>query len=346
MGGGKRRPPVTNIQLAFKPELREYASGNRLRPLDGKLHREDGRTIKHAYGTSEWWVNDKLHRTDGPAVENADGTRSWWQNGKLHRIDGPAAESAPLLPLLDFVPHPASLAGCSIANRRRPGSAAERGRPIERPVTAADAGGMPLPARLIALCLLAPLVAACGYDTGSDLRPALERVTPPGARVIGACGGSSGLIDEPSYTCTYLFPGEGGEVADQIATALRTDGFAVSCSRPGELAALRGDVRITAELTPGGWISTMGGVVNVYPPGYRPEGSRAVAKGSVAVDLSASRQPKASADFWRRYVAGGGRCDRPLVLPHPLEVCVTWWNGEVGMRASDTAARRRLGPQV
>ena len=205
---------------------------------------------------------------------------------------------------------------------------------------------MPFPARLVALCILPALGAACGYDAGSDLRPAVERVTPPGARVVGACGGSSGLIDEPSYSCTYLIRGEGGELADEIATALRKDGFAVSCSRPGEVAALRRNVRVTAELTPGGWTSTRGGVVNVYPPGYRPEGSRAVPKGSIAVNLSASRQAEASADFWRHYVAEGGRCDRPLVLPHPLELCVTWWNGEVGMKTSETAARRRLGPQV
>jgi hypothetical protein len=205
-----------------------------------------------------------------------------------------------------------------------------------------------MPARrgLSVLCVLVCLTPGCGYDTGPDLRPAVERVTPSGALRVAACGGSSGLIDEPSYSCLYMVPGRVGVVTQTIATALQAQGFAVSCARPGELAALRGNVRITAEVTGEGSISRSGGVANVLAGGYRPEGSRPIPRGSVVLDLDATRQPESSAAFWRRHVAEGGRCDRARIPIHPLEVCVAWWNGPVGMTTSEAARRRRAGPGV
>ena len=202
------------------------------------------------------------------------------------------------------------------------------------------------PPRLLALCLLLPLLPACGYDTGADLRPVVERITPSGARPLAACGGSSGLIDEPSYGCKYLVRGEAEKVSEAIASALRSEGFAVSCPRAGELAALRRDIRVTAEVTPSGWISHASGVANVFEGGHRPEGSQPIPKGSVALDLDASRQSDASSAFWRRHVAEGLPCNRSLVQPHPLEHCVTWWNGPVGMETSEAARRRHAGPAV
>jgi len=200
--------------------------------------------------------------------------------------------------------------------------------------------------RLVALCFAIAILSACGYDTGVDLPPVLERVVPSGARPVTTCGGSSGLIDEPSYSCTYLVRGEAGAIADRIARALRRDGYAVSCPRPGELAALRDDVRVTAEVTAGGSISRSGGVANVFPSGYRPEGSHPIPQGFVALDLGAIRQSEASAAFWRGQVAAGLPCDRAPVAPDPLEVCITWWNGPVGSATSETARRRRAGPGV
>ena len=56
------------------------------------LHRTDGPAIEYADGDKIWYVDGKLHRTGGPAVEQANGRRSWYVDGKLHRTDGPAVE--------------------------------------------------------------------------------------------------------------------------------------------------------------------------------------------------------------------------------------------------------------
>ena len=59
---------------------------------DGKLHREDGPTIKWSDGSKLWYLNGKKHRENGPAVEWPGGNKLWYINGKLHREDGPAVE--------------------------------------------------------------------------------------------------------------------------------------------------------------------------------------------------------------------------------------------------------------
>lgn len=202
------------------------------------------------------------------------------------------------------------------------------------------------PRRLSVLFLLVSILPACGYDTGADLRPAVEKATPAGARSVSSCGGSSGLIESPSYGCVYVMRGDVAAVTNGIAKALRTEGFAVSCRRPGELRALRGNVRMTAQVTGEGLISTSGGVANVLAGGYRPEGARPVPRGSVVVNLDASRQVEASAAFWRSIVAEGGRCDRAPRREHPLELCLTWWNGPVGFETRAAARRRHAGPAV
>lgn len=190
------------------------------------------------------------------------------------------------------------------------------------------------------------VVSGCGYDHGRDLGLLVQAVSPTGAHPVTACSGSSGLIENPSYGCTYLVRGNGGAVTESLARALRQEGFAVGCSAPGSLAALRGDVRVTAEVTQYGSIVASGGVVNVFGAGYRPEDSQAIRRGFVALRLDASRQSTASAALWQAQVEDGGRCDRPLVPPDPIEQCLTWWNGPVGQATSAAAVRGRLGPEA
>jgi hypothetical protein len=202
------------------------------------------------------------------------------------------------------------------------------------------------PRRLLVLSLLLPLVAGCGYDEGADLRPAVERITPPGGVALEACGGSSGLIDYPSHSCTYLVRSTTAAATQSLASTLRREGFVVSCRQPGELAALRGDVRVTAEVTEHGSISTAGGVVNVLRGGYRAEGARRIPSGSVVVRVGAIRQSESSAAFWRRQVEEGGRCDQSPAPINPLEHCVNWWNGPVGRTTSESVRRRRIGGPV
>lgn len=49
---------------------------------NGKVHREDGPAIEHAYGATEWWRDGLRHREDGPAIECADGLKRWFLNGE------------------------------------------------------------------------------------------------------------------------------------------------------------------------------------------------------------------------------------------------------------------------
>ena len=60
----------------------EWAKGDKLWYVNGKLHREDGPAVERANGYKAWFINDKRHREDGPAIEYADGSKEWWINGK------------------------------------------------------------------------------------------------------------------------------------------------------------------------------------------------------------------------------------------------------------------------
>jgi hypothetical protein len=189
------------------------------------------------------------------------------------------------------------------------------------------------------------IVAGCGYDTGGDLPAIVERATPAGAQLVTACGGSSGLIESPSHGCTFLAPGDGGAVTAAVARALREQRFDVACPRPGEITAVRDDVRVLAEVTQYGSIVASGGVANVYGSGYRSRGSQLIPAGSVAVKIGASRLVEVSAPSWRSRAQEGGHCAAALPKPNLVERCVNWWNG-VGWRTGDQALSLRARPPV
>lgn len=67
-------------------DVRWYKEGSNIH------HREDGPAIEFANGDKLWCLNGRLHRVGGPAVENINGTKEWAVNGKTHREDGPAIE--------------------------------------------------------------------------------------------------------------------------------------------------------------------------------------------------------------------------------------------------------------
>lgn len=184
------------------------------------------------------------------------------------------------------------------------------------------------------------MVAACGYDAGKDLPGVVDRATPAGAEPVGECGGSPGLIESPSHHCTYFVPGELNEVTTVVADALVEQGFDVSCrgdQTTVEIAGLRGNVRVHAEVTADGSLTDDGdGAVNVYEPGYVPRRAQPIPAGSVALSLAASRQPEASADFQREWNAGGFVCAEDVLEEQTLQGCVETWNGP------DNAANRRL----
>ena len=174
------------------------------------------------------------------------------------------------------------------------------------------------------MIFLVVLAAACGYDEGKDLPAVVERATPAGAELVGECSGSPGLIESPSRGCTYLVPGETDEVTAAVAEALANQGFAVSCrlnETTVEIAGLRGNVRVRAEVAANGSV-TGGGVV--------------IPAGSVALSVTAARQIEASATFQRQWVAGGFPCTEGVLNDQTLEGCVAAWNG------SDKPANRRL----
>jgi hypothetical protein len=183
-------------------------------------------------------------------------------------------------------------------------------------------------------------VAACGYDTGRDLPGVVDRATPAGAELVGECGGSPGLIESPSHGCTYVVRGELDEVTTVVADALVEQGFDVTCrgdEATVEVAGLRGNVRVSAEVTADGSLTDDGdGAVNVYEPGYSPPRARRIPAGSVALSLAASRQSEASADFQREWIAGGFACAEDVLEEQTLEGCVEAWNG------LDNEANRRL----
>lgn len=186
--------------------------------------------------------------------------------------------------------------------------------------------------------LVIALLTGCGYDTGDDLPGVVEAVTPSGAQPVTACGGSTGLIESPSHSCTFFAPGVGGAVTVEVARSLRREGFEAGCQRPGEVAAVRDDVRVSVEVTQHGWVVASGGVANVLGGGYRPRGSQPIPPGSVALEISASRLPEASAGFWLGLARERGRCEAPLPKPNLAESCVNWWNG-VGFATGNEAVR-------
>ena len=175
---------------------------------------------------------------------------------------------------------------------------------------------------LILATVAALLVAGCGYDDGPDLAPAVERATPPGARALAACGGSGGLIESPSRSCTFFAPGNSGTVTTEIANALRGDGFDVACRRPGEITAVRDDIRLLAEVTRHGSADA----------------------GSVTVKIGASRLAEASAASWKSRAREGGGCAIPVPKPNLAQFCVNWWNVSGIDTGSDAVRRGARGP--
>ena len=175
----------------------------------------------------------------------------------------------------------------------------------------------------VALGIVAFLLVAagCGYDDGADLAPVVDLATPAGASTLAACGGSSGLIESASRSCTFFAPGDSGAVTTEIANALRGDGFDVGCRRPGEITAVRDDIRLLAEVTQHG------------------------SAGSVAVKIDASRLNEASASFWRGLAREGGSCATPVPKPNLAEFCVNWWNVS-GIDTGSDAVRRGARPPV
>jgi hypothetical protein len=101
-----------------------------------------------------------------------------------------------------------------------------------------------------------------------------------------------------------------------VANALREDGFEVACRTPGEVTAVRDDIRVLAKVT--------------------QDGSAA---GSVAVKIDASRLAEASASYWRNLAREGGRCAAPVQKPNLAEFCVNWWNVS-GIDTGSDAVRR------
>jgi hypothetical protein len=189
------------------------------------------------------------------------------------------------------------------------------------------------------------LLAGCGYDAGSDLPGVVEAVTPADAQLLIRCGGSSGLIEPPSHGCTFFTPGEGSAVTAAVAHALRGQGFEAGCPRPGEINAVREDVRVSVEVTQYGSVVASGGVANVFDVGYRPRGSQPIPTGSVALEISASRLPEGSVGFWVGRANERGRCDAPLPKPNLAANCVNWWNG-VGWETGDEAIRLKAQRRV
>jgi hypothetical protein len=198
--------------------------------------------------------------------------------------------------------------------------------------------------RLLLLAAVAVSVpAGCAYDEGRDLPPIVQRATPTGARLLTPCGGSSGLIDPPSYGCVFFVRGSGAAVTASLARVLGEEGFTVACPSPGKITAVRDNVLVLAEVTQYGSVVARGGIANVFEAGWRPRGSKPIPPGWVALDLDALRLE--SAAFWRAQAARAGRCDRPLLEPNIVEHCVNWWNG-VGTPTAREAVRRRARPLV
>lgn len=205
---------------------------------------------------------------------------------------------------------------------------------------------MPRISGLLALLVVAT-GAGCGYDEGKDLPGIVEAVAPAASHVVGTCGGSSGLIESPSHGCTFFAPGEPRKVAVAVARALIKQGFEVSCRGGGmtiEVTGLRGDVRAAAEITGDGTVTTSGGVVNVFAPGYVPPGADPIPTGSVALKLSASRQSDASAGFNQSRIREGAPCSTTGLRRQTLDLCIEEWNGLGNERNRRLALQRARVP--
>lgn len=202
-----------------------------------------------------------------------------------------------------------------------------------------------LPAAIITLVALG-VFGGCGYDAGSDLPGIVEAVTPAGSRLITACGGSGGLIESPSHSCTFFARGDGSDVTAAVAEGLRGRGFAVACPAAGEITAVDEDVRVLVEVTQYGSVVGSDGVASVSDYGYRPRGSQVIPAGWVALRIAASRLVQASAASWRSRAREGGACHAALTKPNLAEYCVNWWNGLGGRKAAAEALRLRALPPV
>lgn len=117
-----------------------------------------------------------------------------------------------------------------------------------------------------------------------------------------------------------------------IVNALRGDGFEVACRQPGEVTAVRDDIRFLAEVKQNGSVDA-------------PGGAKPIPAGSVAVKIDASRLNEASAAFWRSLAREGGRCAAPLPKPNLAQFCVNWWNVS-GIDTGSDAVRRGARPPV
>lgn len=149
------------------------------------------------------------------------------------------------------------------------------------------------------MLVLVAAAAGCGYDAGGDLRPIVADATPPGARLVGMCGGSTGVIESPSHSCKYLVPGNAGEAVASVARALAQTGFRISCEARGyEITLLgeRGDVRVLARAVAAGTVIDDGDVVNVNP-GARATGGNRIPRGSAFLDVDASRRTDTSEEL-------------------------------------------------
>jgi hypothetical protein len=204
-------------------------------------------------------------------------------------------------------------------------------------------------ARLQAILILASLVTAgCGYDEGEELPGIVARATPAGAKLVGECGGSPGLIESPSRECTYTVAGEAGDVTNAVADALVAVGFDVSCRRDENtirITALRANVRVDAHVIEDDSLTNHGdGAVNVHGRGYVPTGARRIPAGSVALSVNASRQSEASADFHREWIADGFACSAIVLHAQTLEGCVEAWNSHANERNQRLVVRRMRVP--
>jgi hypothetical protein len=201
--------------------------------------------------------------------------------------------------------------------------------------------------------VLVAAAAGCGYDTGGDLRPVVADATPPGARLVGACGGSSGVIESPSHSCKYLVPGNAGQAAVRVAQALEQNGFRVSCEARGyEITLLgeRGDIRVVARAVAAGTVIGDGDVVNVNP-GTAATGGRQIPRGFAFLDLDASRRIDTSEELAVR----SGSCAAPALAQlgrrargGSLELvrCELGWNPPANARSRRMVARRHPAPIV
>jgi hypothetical protein len=205
--------------------------------------------------------------------------------------------------------------------------------------------------RISGLLALLVLVtgAGCGYDEGKDLPGIVEAAAPAGSQVVGACGGSPGLIEPPSHGCTFFASGESRKVAVAVARALIKQGFEVSCRGGGvtiEVTGLRGDVRADSEITGDGTVTTSGGVVNVFAPGYVPPGADPIPTGSVALELSASRQSDASAGLFRTRIREGAPCSAAGLRRQTIDSCIEQWNSLGNETNRRLALQRARAPAV